>query len=195
MGSVPTNVSHVIAMFGLILGYAKNDQAKKAVSLLDEIRCPNGIIMTILCNACAYSGSNEALHLVKKVSSTMQQSCLSDGIFMPCLIDALLVCGDTPSAEVCFTRSESKRLKMCGEMMKVRKTSHELKCSSNFSVGYITNDVPKKGSDVFHQVQRFDDVLSILLFDTCAKLADDEALKSLRAYSSSYDHLKCPMFA
>ena len=117
---------------------------------------------------------------------------------MTSLIDALLAFGDVPLAEVGFPRSKSESSRVDGERMKGTRTSHELEWSSHCSVEYITNDVPKKRTDFFYLAQRFSDVLSILLFDTCTKLADDESLRSLRAYPSSlrvvgYDHLKCPM--
>ena len=105
-------------MLGLILGYVKNGQVTKAISLFHKIRCPNEIILTILFNACAKIPSSEALQLVKKVSSTMPPSCLDDRILMTSLIDALMMCGDVPSAEACFNQIKSKNPAMYAVMMK-----------------------------------------------------------------------------
>ena len=59
-----------------------------------------------------------------------------------------------------------------------------VRCSLS-SAGYISNHLPKKAIDVFHQVRAPDDVLFILLFNACAKLADDGGLQTIRAHSSS----------
>lgn len=48
---------------------------------------------------------------------------------------------------------------------------------------------PKKAVALFHQVKDPDDVTFILLFNACAKIADDEALQVVRTYSSNLSTL------
>ena len=50
--------------------------------------------------------------------------------------------------------------------------------------GYIVNDQPEKAIDVFHRIKNPSDVIFILLFNACAKLANDEALRLVKTYSA-----------
>ena len=102
-------------------GYVTHDQPQKAIELYHQIRKPDDIVTTVLFTACAQLRGEEALKSVKTVLSTLSTSSLSDPILVTSLLDALMKCGDVPSAQLFFDRSTRKDLSMYGAMMKGKR--------------------------------------------------------------------------
>ncbi len=105
------------------LGYLENNQANKAIELFHKIKDPNEVIVVILFNACAELRTNEALNLVKKVSSTIPKSFHFNPRLLTSLLDALMKCGDIEHAESLFNRSTNKVSPMYGAMVKGKHDS------------------------------------------------------------------------
>ena len=96
----------------------KNKEASKAINLFHGIDKPNEVILVLVLNACAQLQTNEALDLVKRISSNLSPSHQSHRHLMTSLLDALMKCGDVKSAESIFTEMKKKPLEMYGAMMK-----------------------------------------------------------------------------
>lgn len=93
-------------MLFVFLGYLKNHQPQKAVDLFYEISNPDEVIIILLFNACAQLANREALALVKKISSTIPRSFLSNPKILASQFDAMIKCGDLVSAELAFNRTK-----------------------------------------------------------------------------------------
>ncbi len=78
---------------------------------------PGEIQITLLFNACAESGTTEALDLVNKVLKQIPISSYSNPRLLTSLLDALMKCGDVASAQSLFDSSTNKTLSMFGAMM------------------------------------------------------------------------------
>lgn len=100
------------------LGFVRNNQPLKALSLFEKVEHPNEIILTIVFNACAKIQSAESLEVIKKVCAKMPRSCLHNQILLTSLIDAFVKCGDMSSAETYFEQLKTDDVKMSGGMMK-----------------------------------------------------------------------------
>ena len=98
-------------------GYVKNNQANKAIDLFNQIKNPDELNITVLFNACAQLGTDEALNLVKKVSKEIPKSFYSNPRLVTSLLDALMKCGDVQHAQSLFDASTKKDLPMYGAMM------------------------------------------------------------------------------
>ncbi len=104
-------------------GYLENNQANKAIELFNEVKNPDEIVVIILLNACAELRTNEALNLVKKVSSTIPKSFHFNPRLLTSLLDALMKCGDIEHAQSLFNASTNKVLSMYGAMIKGKHDS------------------------------------------------------------------------
>ncbi len=104
-------------------GYLENNQANKAIELFNEVKNPGEIVVTLLFHACAELRTNEALNLVKKVSSTIPKSFHFNPRLLTSLLDALMKCGDIEHAESLFNASTNKVLPMYGAMVKGKHDS------------------------------------------------------------------------
>jgi len=93
--------------------------------------------MILLFNACAQLGTNEALQLVKRVSSQIPESFYSNHRLLTSQLDALMKCGDTEEAQSLFDASTNKILPMYTVMM----------------YGFNKNKNPEKTLDLFNQMK------------------------------------------
>ncbi|CAM4763494.1 unnamed protein product [Rotaria magnacalcarata] len=159
-----------VTIYGAMMkGYFENNQANKAIHLFHEIKRPNEIIITILFNACANLKTNEGLNLVKEVYKEMPKSFQSNPYLLTSLLDAFMKCGDVSNAELLFRKIPDKVLQMYGAMME----------------GYIENSQANKAIDLFHKIKDPNDVIFILLFNSCAQLGSDEGLNLAKKVSKT----------
>ncbi|CAF1187622.1 unnamed protein product [Rotaria sordida] len=152
----------------MMKGYIKNHMTNKAIDLFKEIKNPDEVIIIILCNAGAQLGTNEALSLIKKVSSQMPKHFYSNLRLLTSLLDVLMQCGDVKHAQALFDTSTTKILSMYGAMMK----------------GYIKNNMATKAIDLFKEIKDPDEIVINLLFTACAELGTSEALNLTKIVSS-----------
>jgi pentatricopeptide repeat protein len=162
-------------------GYIKNNQANKAIDLFNEIKKPNEIVLNLLFNACAESGTVEALSLAKKIYKEMPTSFHSNSYVLTSMLDVLMKCGDISYAQLLFNKSPKKVLSMYGAMMKGRNIIFVNKCNDKFfSIGYIENNQANKAIDLFNEIKGPSEVNIIILFNACAHLGSAEALKLVK---------------
>ncbi len=83
--------------------------------------------ITVLFNACAQLGTDEALNLTKKVSKKIPKSFYSNPYLLTSLLDALMQCGDVEYAQSLFDASTKKVMSMYGAMMNGNNY-----CTSNY---------------------------------------------------------------
>ncbi|CAF1456564.1 unnamed protein product [Adineta ricciae] len=88
----------------MMKGYIENNQADKAVDIFREIKNPDDVNTSLLFSACAQLRTPEALALVKTISKRMPASFYSDDYVASSLLDALIKCKDTLTAEIVFSK-------------------------------------------------------------------------------------------
>ena len=77
---------------------------EKVIDLFNEVDNPSESVIVVLFNACAQLGSEKALVLTKRVAKEMDESLYSNTNVSSSLLDALIKCGDIPSAEMSFSK-------------------------------------------------------------------------------------------
>ncbi|CAF5034601.1 unnamed protein product, partial [Rotaria sp. Silwood1] len=113
--------------------YIKNNMANKAIDLFNEIQNPNDeVIIILLFNACAQLGTNEALSLIKKVSSQIPISFHSNYHLSTSLLDALIQCGDCSNAEIFFSKMKKSVIGYGNLMNGFLKANNPVKVLSLF---------------------------------------------------------------
>ncbi|CAF1398302.1 unnamed protein product [Adineta ricciae] len=153
------------------VGYIDNEIPQKAIDLFQQVKNPNGILITLLFNACAQLPSQQSLDLVKSVWKKYQNTSLLDDHALTAFIDALMRCGDVKDAETLFDQSAHKVLPMYGAMMK----------------GYIDNTLPEKAIDLFQLVKNPNEILILLLFNACAQLPSEQSLNLVKNTWKQYN--------
>ncbi|CAF1675328.1 unnamed protein product, partial [Adineta ricciae] len=94
-----------LPIYGAMMkGYIENNQAGKAVDLFREIKHPDDVNTSLLFSACAQLRTPEALALVKTISKRMPASFYSDDYVGSSLLNALIKCRDTLTAEIVFSK-------------------------------------------------------------------------------------------
>ena len=160
--------------------------AQKATDLYHQILTPNDVIINLFFTACAQLRGEEALKSVKTVLSTLAKSSLSNSFLVTSLLDALMKCGDVPSAQLVFDRSPRKDLPMYRAMMTGKDTLFMMNSLSvSLFQGYMTNNLVQKAIDLYQHIRTSDDVITILFFNACAQLRTEEALKSVKTVLST----------
>ena len=101
-----------------VQGFITNNQPTKAIDLFYTTNNPNDIIYILLFNACTQLGSPEALKIIKKVSSDIPESFRSNDRLNTALIDGLMKCGDTETAQSLFNSTTNINIHTIGAMMK-----------------------------------------------------------------------------
>ena len=102
----------------LSIGYLTNGLPSEAIRLFKEIKEPNEVNVTLLFNACAQLRTEEALGMVKAVSSNMSKTFHSNTQLLTSLLDALMQCGDVKAAERVFGKLTAKTQYTFGVMIK-----------------------------------------------------------------------------
>ncbi|CAF4135071.1 unnamed protein product, partial [Rotaria sordida] len=120
------------------------------------------VIYTIVFNACAKLANDRAMKIGKKLLDEMSNDCRNNNIVLNSAIDMLMKFRDVESAERIFDSIKEKNIIIYSTMMK----------------GYIGNEMSEKALDLFEKIDlKLDDVTYIIVFNACAKLANDRAMK------------------
>ncbi|CAF3470182.1 unnamed protein product [Rotaria socialis] len=101
----------------MMKGFIINNLSKQAIDLFNEIKDPDEIAITLVCNACAQLGTEKELVLLRSISSKISNSFYSDPYVVTSLIDAFMKCGDVTSAKALFDKSTMKTAPMYGAIM------------------------------------------------------------------------------
>ncbi|CAF2055253.1 unnamed protein product, partial [Rotaria magnacalcarata] len=127
-----------LPMYGAMMkGYIKNNSAKKAIDLFKEIKDPDEIAITLVCNACAQLATEKELNLLRTISSKIPNSFYSNPYVLTSLIDGFMRCGDVTCAQLLFNKSTKKTLPMYGALM----------------TGLIVNDQEEEAIDIFNEIR------------------------------------------
>ena len=148
---------------GFHLGYVDNNQMAKAINLFQDIKTPNKIVTTILFNACAQLGTDQALNLAKQISKDIPQHFHSNSHLSNSLFDALIKCGDCSSAETHF-QTMTRSVENYGNLMS----------------GFNLEEKPLKTVKLFNQMKA-DGVHANMVIYLCVL----KALSKVGAYSLS----------
>ena len=151
---------------------------ERAIELFNQVKTPDEIIINLFFNACAQVGTKEALDLVKKTSEQMPKSFYSNNYILSSLLDALMKCGDVEHAQSVFDSSTSKAPSVYGALMKGNNRQIDIDMNLNFFFeGYVKNNMPERAIDLFHKITDLDEVNVIILFNACAYVGTQDALR------------------
>ena len=171
----------------LSVGYVKSKQIKKAIDLFHQMNEPNDIIFILMFQACAQLERKEAVDLIRLLRSKMPTSFYSNPRLLTSLIGALMKCEDVQSAEIFFKKVQVKEIPLYGAMIKGRKLIvmfSSISCAICLLIGYLINKQATKAIDLFHQINKPDNIIFILMFQASAQLGTKEALDLIRLLRS-----------
>jgi pentatricopeptide repeat protein len=130
-------------------GYIHNNLPNKAIELFHEIKNPDEVIILTFFNACAELKNNEALDLIKKISSKIPKTFYSNSRLVTSLFDALIKCEDCSTAEILFSKMK-KSIISYGNLMN----------------GFNKENNPEKTLNLFYQM-KIDDIEPNLAIYLC----------------------------
>ncbi|CAF2255410.1 unnamed protein product, partial [Rotaria magnacalcarata] len=154
-----SNYMYTVMFKGLIT----NNMAGKVLDLFDEMKIePNHFTLSILFNACAVLNNNRAMKTGKKLLDEMPENYRNHNAISTSAINMLMKFGDVETAQRIFRSIKVKDIISYNAMMK----------------GYIENKTFEKALDLFEKVDiELDDVTYTIVFNCCAKLCNDRAMK------------------
>ncbi|CAF4239603.1 unnamed protein product [Rotaria sordida] len=140
-----------------------NNMPDKVLDLLNEMTIkPNNFTLTILFNACGKLANDQAMKIGKKLLDEMHDNYGNDNVVLNSAIHMLMKFRDVQSAERVFHSIKNKDIITYGAMIK----------------GYIGNTMSEKALDLFEQIHlNLDNVTYTIVFNACAQLANDRAMK------------------
>ncbi|CAF1349178.1 unnamed protein product, partial [Rotaria magnacalcarata] len=144
-------------------GLITNNVAEKVLDLFDEMKIePDQFTLSVLFNACAVLNNNRAMKTGKKLLAKMPENYRNNNITSTSAIDMLMKFGDVESAERIFRLMKTKNIITYGAMVK----------------GYVGNEMFEKALNIFEKIDiELDDVTYTIVFNCCAKLCNDRAMK------------------
>ncbi|CAF4400529.1 unnamed protein product, partial [Rotaria magnacalcarata] len=106
--------------------------------------------------------NDRAMKIGKELLAKMPENYRNNNIISTSAIDMLMKFGDVESAERIFRSIKIKNIITYGAMVK----------------GYVGNEMFEKALDLFEKVDiELDDVTYTIVFNACAKLCNDRAMK------------------
>ncbi|CAF1526897.1 unnamed protein product, partial [Rotaria sordida] len=160
--STTTNKSSYICT-AMFKGLRNNNMPEKIFDLLDQMTFkPDNYTLPILFNVCAQVANDRAIKIGRKLLHEMSNDCRNNNIVLNSAMDMLMKSGDVKSAERIFDSIKKKNIITYNAMIK----------------GYIGNEMSETALDLFEKVNlKLDDVTYIIVFNACAQLANDRAMK------------------
>ncbi|CAF1288256.1 unnamed protein product [Adineta steineri] len=149
-----------IIIYGAMMkGYTSNNMCEKALDLYQQVQLNhNNITYSILFNTCAELSTNRAKEIGNKLLREMPKKFKEYNYINNSAIDMLMKFGDIKNAEILFQTIKKKDIITYGAMMK----------------GYNINNEPLKSLKLFEEMKKnniiIDEIISIILIDTCAKI-------------------------
>ncbi|CAF1067251.1 unnamed protein product [Rotaria sordida] len=157
------NRKDTITYNAMIKGYVGNEMYEKALDLFEQMHLNlDNITYTIVFNACAHLANDQAIKIGRKLFHKMPNNYRNDNILLNSAIHMFMNFGDVQCAEYIFNSIKKKDTITYYAMMK----------------GYIENEMYEKILDLFEQMHlNLDNVIYTLVFNACAQLANDRAMK------------------
>ncbi|CAF3890958.1 unnamed protein product [Rotaria sordida] len=153
----------IITYNAMMKGYVQNEMYEKSLDLVEQMDSNlNHVTYAILFNACVQLANDRAIKIGKKLLHEMSNNYRNNTVLLNSAIDMLMKFGDVQGAERIFDSIKTKDIVSYGAIMK----------------GYIRNEMYEKSLDLFEQINfNVDDVTYIIVFNACAQLANDRAIK------------------
>ncbi|CAF1662747.1 unnamed protein product, partial [Rotaria magnacalcarata] len=144
-------------------GLISNNMAENVFDLLDEMKIkPDSFTLAILFKACAELANDRAIKIGRKLLDEMPENYRNNVVVLNSAMHMLMKFGDIQSAERIFRLNKRKDIITYGAMMK----------------GYVENKMFERALDLFEQINlNFDSVTYTVVFNACAGLANDRAMK------------------
>ncbi|CAF4321538.1 unnamed protein product, partial [Rotaria magnacalcarata] len=144
-------------------GLISNNMVEKVFDLLDEMEIkPDSFTLAILFNACAELANDRAIKIGRKLLDEMPENYRNDNAVLNSAMHMLMKFGDIQSAERIFRLNKKKDIITYNAIIK----------------GYVGNKMFEKALDLFEQIHlNLDNVTYIIVFNACAGLANDRAIK------------------
>ncbi|CAF2130022.1 unnamed protein product [Rotaria magnacalcarata] len=153
----------IITYNAIIKGYVGNKMFEKALDLFEQIHLNlDNVTYIIVFNACAGLANDRAIKIGRKLLDEMPENYRNDNAVLNSAMHMLMKFGDIQSAERIFRLNKKKDIITSGAMMK----------------GYVGNKMFEKALDLFEQIHlNLYNVTYIIVFNACAGLANDRAIK------------------
>ncbi|CAF4346675.1 unnamed protein product, partial [Rotaria magnacalcarata] len=153
----------IITYNAIIKGYVGNKMFEKALDLFEQIHLNlDNVTYIIVFNACAGLANDRAIKIGRKLLDEMPENYRNDNAVLNSAMHMLMKFGDIQSAERIFRLNKKKDIITSGAMMK----------------GYVGNKMFEKALDLFEQIHlNLNNVTYIIVFNACAGLANDRAIK------------------
>ncbi|CAF2065726.1 unnamed protein product [Rotaria magnacalcarata] len=144
-------------------GLISNNMAEKVFDLLDEMDIkPDSFTLAILFKACAELANDRAIKIGRKLLDEMPENYRNNVVVLNSAMHMLMKFGDIQSAERIFRSNKKKDIITYNAIIK----------------GYVGNEMFERALDLFEQIHlNFDSVTYTVVFNACAGLANDRAMK------------------
>ncbi|CAF5207823.1 unnamed protein product, partial [Rotaria magnacalcarata] len=137
-------------------------KVKDIISYNAMMKGLTNVTYTIVFNACAKLCNDRAMKIGKELLTKMPENYRNHNVISTSAIDMLMKFRDVESAERIFRSIETKNIITYNAMIK----------------GYVGNETFEKALDLFEQIDiELDDVTYTIVFNACAKLCNDRAMR------------------
>ncbi|CAF1464632.1 unnamed protein product [Adineta steineri] len=165
----------IITYGAMMKGYTLNHMCNKALDLFEQIQLNlSNVSYSIIFNACAQLSNDRAKQIGRKLLDGMPENFKENKYIQSSAIDMLMKFGDVKKAEILFKTFEEKDIITYSTMMK----------------GYNINNEPLKSLKLFEEIKKndikIDEIISVILIDTCAKIGIRSICESIVNQFPSY---------
>ncbi|CAF1539898.1 unnamed protein product, partial [Adineta steineri] len=165
----------IITYGAMMKGYTLNHMCDKALDLFEQIQLNlSNVSYSIIFNACAQLSNDRAKQIGRKLLDGMPENFKENKYIQSSAIDMLMKFGDVKKAEILFKTFEEKDIITYSTMMK----------------GYNINNEPLKSLKLFEEIKKnhikIDEIISVILIDTCAKIGIRSICESIVNQFPSY---------
>ncbi|CAF1270060.1 unnamed protein product [Adineta steineri] len=165
----------IITYGAMMKGYTLNHMYDKALDLFEQIQLNlSNVSYSIIFNACAQLSNDRAKQIGRKLLDGMPENFKENKYIQSSAIDMLMKFGDVKKAEILFKTFEEKDIITYSTMMK----------------GYNINNEPLKSLKLFEEIKKnhikIDEIISVILIDTCAKIGIRSICESIVNQFPSY---------
>ncbi|CAF1638638.1 unnamed protein product, partial [Rotaria magnacalcarata] len=136
---------------------------ERALDLFEQIHLNfDSVTYTVVFNACAGLTNDRAMKIGKELLEEMPENYRNNVVVLNSAMHMLMKFGDIQSAERIFRSNKKKNIITFNAIIK----------------GYVGNEMFERALDLFEQIHlNFDSVTYTVVFNACAGLANDRAIK------------------
>ncbi|CAF1457177.1 unnamed protein product [Adineta steineri] len=165
----------IVTYNAMLKGYTSNNMHDKVLDLFEQIELNlDDISYSIIFNACAQLSNDRAKQIGRRLLGDIPEKFKENNYIQSSAMDMLMQFGDIENAEVLFKMFKEKNIITYSAMMK----------------GYNINNEPLKSLKLFEEMKKndikIDEILSVILIDTCAKIGIRSICESIVNQFPSY---------